>query len=114
VEHLLQIFNYTCAACGNRWVHSQIVTKTYSGYNYALDHSPEDISQKITGYFVNDKHKPACHRCIPLGLGIGWQTPAYTPTNETKAVASKKKQKPTQALQAVLSNEDLNDLLNNF
>lgn len=79
-EFGLQIIDNKCLACGNKWVDSQLLYKTDTGFG-TVANNREFISPilknpaLVSSIHTSDSEHPACFRCVRLGLNQGWTSP---------------------------------------
>lgn len=66
---LLWIEDNSCS-CGFKWTHS------YVTYTSGGTPGPQDeLKLPVTQIEHSRRNASHCHRCAPLGLGIGWSAP---------------------------------------
>jgi hypothetical protein len=68
-SHSLLLWIQDCSCkCGQRWVHSHLT------YNNGGTPLPKDEDKLSVSAIVHSRRSAShCHRCAPLGLGVGWE-----------------------------------------
>jgi hypothetical protein len=81
MDNLILWINECSCVCGNRWTHS------YPTFSRGGTPGPiEEAKGTITHIIPSRRQFNHCHRCVSLGLGIGWQaSPVASPVQSTLA-----------------------------
>lgn len=62
----MTVYDIQCK-CGNQWVHSSV---TYSNGGHPLEKDVETLEWLLVDPVRRQVSR--CHRCVPLGLPLGW------------------------------------------